>query len=124
MNEDRIEGTVKKVKGAAQEAIGDVANDDTLAAKGILNQAVGSVQDGYGKVRDKVKDLVGDAPATAKDAVETGRDYVRRGSAVVTRTVNENSTTVLTVGIGAVVVGALASWLLVGRGKKKTKPKA
>ena len=34
------------------------ATSDQLEGKGYINQALGTVQDGYGKVRDKVKDIV------------------------------------------------------------------
>jgi LPXTG-motif cell wall-anchored protein len=115
MNEDRIEGTTKKVVGNVQEAIGGVTNDDQLDAKGKLNQAVGTVQDGYGKVRDKVKDLIDDATPAARDAVDTGRDYVRRGAAVVTRTTGDNTALIL---IAAGVVGAALGWLAFGRRSK------
>ena len=73
MNDDEIKGTVKKVGGTVQEVAGKVTGDEQLEGKGYLNQAVGTVQDGYGKVREKVKDLIDDATPVAKDAIDTGR---------------------------------------------------
>lgn len=112
MNEDRIEGTAKKLVGGAQEAIGDAIGNDRLEAKGLLNQATGVVQDGYGKVRDKVLDIIDDAPATARDAVDTGRDYYQRGAAAVTRTMGDNTALAL---LAAGAAGAALSWLMFRR---------
>lgn len=126
MNEDEIKGTAKKLVGTGQEAIGKIANDEQLEGKGYLNQAVGTVQDGYGKVREKVKDLIEEAVPTAKGAVDTGRDYVRRGSAAVARTSGDNTALVL---LAAGVVGAAVGWFAFGRRKgsdtpaKASKPK-
>jgi uncharacterized protein YjbJ (UPF0337 family) len=119
MNKDQIEGTAKKAVGVAQEAIGKVANDEQLEARGVLNQAVGTVQDGYGKVREKVRDLIEDAPATAREAVDTGRDYVRRGSFAVSRTMGDNTALVL---LAAGAAGAALGWFAFKRrGKTKTE---
>jgi LPXTG-motif cell wall-anchored protein len=115
MNEDRIEGTAKKVVGAVQEAAGTVTNDPQVEAKGRLNQTVGTVQDGYGKVRDKVRDLLDEAPATARDAVDTGRDYYRRGSVAVARTMGDNTALAL---LAAGAAGAALGWLMFSRRKR------
>jgi uncharacterized protein YjbJ (UPF0337 family) len=121
MNEDRIEGTVKKAGGAVEEAAGKIVGDEELETKGILNQAVGTVQDGYGKVRDKVKDLIEDAPAAARTAIDTSRDYARRGSVAVTRAAGDNGNlSMIAVGAAVAVAGAALSWFLLGR--KKGKP--
>jgi uncharacterized protein YjbJ (UPF0337 family) len=120
MNEDRIEGTAKKVVGSAQEAIGDVAGSEKLEGKGLINQATGTLQDGYGKVREKVRDLIDEAPATAREAVDTGRDLYARGAAAVTRTAGDN--TALAV-LAAGVAGAALSWFLWSSSRKpEAKP--
>lgn len=115
MNEDRIEGTAKKVIGAVQEDVGKLAANDRLEAKGVVNQAVGTLQDGYGKVRDKVKDLVEDAPDTVREAYATGRDYAQRGAVTVTRVASDN--TALTALVAGVALAAIG-WLAFGRSKK------
>ncbi|WBO24037.1 CsbD family protein [Sphingomonas abietis] len=118
MNEDEIKGTAKKLVGTGQEVVGKVANDEQLEGKGYLNQAVGTVQDGYGKVREKVKDLIEEAAPTAKGAIDTGRDYVRRGSAAVARTTGDNTALVL---LAAGVAGAALGWFALNRkGAAKT----
>lgn len=119
MNEDRVEGTARKAVGAVQETAGNLVGDDQTEAKGILNQAVGTVQDGYGKVRDKVKELIEDAPATARDVVDTGRDYVRRGSLVVTETAGDSQRLTIIAAPTAAVAGAAISWLVFGRKSRK-----
>src|ERR1700761_3954917 len=108
MNEDEIKGTAKKVVGTAQEVAGKAANDEQLEGKGYLNQALGAVQDVTGKVRSKVKDIVDDAPATARGAIDTGRDYARRGSAVMARATGDN--TVLVAAVAAGVAGLALGW--------------
>jgi uncharacterized protein YjbJ (UPF0337 family) len=116
MNEDRIEGTAKKVGGGVQETVGNITGDEALEAKGLLNQASGLVQDGYGKVRDKVrvkvKDIIDEAPTTAKTALDTSRDYYQRGSAAVTRSMGDNGALAL---LAAGAAGAALSWLLFRR---------
>ncbi len=115
MNKDQIEGAAKKTAGAAQENIGEFATNDRLEAKGRINQAVGTVQDGYGKVREKVRDLIEDAPTAARGAVDTGRDYYRRGTAAVTRTMGDNTGLVL---LAAGAAGAALGWLVFSRRKR------
>ncbi len=118
MNEDEIKGTGKKVGGTVQEVAGKLTGDDQLEGKGYVNQAVGSVQDGYGKVSDKVKDLIDDAAPTAKDAIDSGRDYVRRGSAAVARTTGDNTALVI---LAASIAGAALGWFALTR-KPAPKP--
>lgn len=111
MNEDRIEGTARKVTGGFQKAAGDLAANDRLAGKGAVNQALGTVQDGYGRARETVRELLDKAPS-AREIVDTGRDYYRRGSAAVTRSAVDNSGLTL---LAAGVAVAAVSWLLFGR---------
>ena len=118
MNEDRIEGTAKKVIGSAQETIGNVAANDRLEAKGLLNQATGVVQERYGKVREKVRDIIEDVPGAAREAVDTGRDYYQRGAVAVTRTMGDNTALTL---LAAGVAGAALSWLIFRRRDSKSE---
>ena len=108
MNEDEIEGTATKPGGSVQEAAGKPTGDERLEARGYLDQALGAVQDGYGKVREKVRDLIEDAPASAREAIDTGRDYARRGSVAVARTAGDNTALVL---LAAGAIGAAIGWL-------------
>ncbi len=53
-----------------------------------------------------------DAPATAKTAIDTGRDYYQRGSVAVTRTMGDNGALAL---LAAGAAGAALSWFLFSR---------
>jgi uncharacterized protein YjbJ (UPF0337 family) len=116
MNEDRIEGTGRKAAGKAEEAIGKLAANDRLETRGTVNQALGTVQDGYGRARDAVRGLLDGAPAAARDAVATGRDYYRRGTAAVTTRATDNTALTL---LAAGVAVAAVSWLVFGRRRGK-----
>lgn len=118
MNEDEIKGAANKVVGTGQEVIGKAVNDQQLEGKGYLNQALGAVQDGYGKVRDKVKDIVDDAPATARGAIDTSRDYARRGSVTIARATGDNN--VLVAAVAAGIAGLALGWFAWSRGSRKT----
>jgi len=115
MNKDRIKGTAKQAEGAVLEKIGEIGGDSQLEARGRIDQAVGTVQEGYGKVRGKVRGLIEEAPAAARDAVDTGRDYYRRGTAAVTRTMGDNTALVL---LAAGAAGAALGWLAFSRRKR------
>lgn len=112
MNEDRIEGKARKAVGTLEEGAGSLSGNDRLEAKGTIEHARGTLQDGYGRVREKVKDLVDEAPAAARDAYATGRDYARRGAVTVTRVASDN--TALTALVAGVAVAAVG-WLVFGR---------
>ena len=120
MNKDRIEGAAKKAAGTVQKNIGELAANDQQEAKGRVNQAVGTVQDGYGKVRNKVRDLIDDAPAAARGAVDTGRDYYRRGTAAVANTMGDNTALVL---LAAGAAGAALGWFAFSRRKRSKDAK-
>ncbi len=112
MNEDRIEGSGRKIAGKAAEALGKLAANDRLEARGVVDQALGTVQDGYGRARTRVREMLDAAPAAARDAVATGRDYYRRGSEAVTRNATDNTALTL---LAAGVAVAAVSWLVFGR---------
>jgi uncharacterized protein YjbJ (UPF0337 family) len=114
MNEDRIEGEARKTVGTIEQAAGSAIGDESLETQGTARHALGTVQDGYGKMRQTVRGLLDDAPA----AVATGRDYARRGAFMVTRVATDN--TALTAA-GASVAVAAVSWLVLRRRARGTK---
>ena len=118
MNKDRIAGGARKLGGDAEAFLGRATNDDDLEAQGSLDHALGSVQEGYGRVRDTILDLIDDAPGAAREAVQTGRDYYRRGAAAVTRTAGDNTALTL---LAAGVAVAAVSWLVFGRRRSTGK---
>ena len=58
MNKDRIVGSIKEVKGAAEEAIGKVVGDAKLQSDGKADRAVGKVQNAVGGLKDALSDAV------------------------------------------------------------------
>ena len=56
MDKDRIAGSIKKVKGAAKEAVGRVVGDPKLESDGKTEKAVGKVQNAVGGVKDAMRD--------------------------------------------------------------------
>jgi uncharacterized protein YjbJ (UPF0337 family) len=64
MDENRVEGTARKVAGKAQENLGRVTGDVKMQAEGMANEISGSAQDVYGQVQDSASELV----RSARDA--------------------------------------------------------
>lgn len=56
MNNNRIEGTAKQVKGSVKEAIGKVTGDKATQLEGAAEKVEGKVQANIGKATDAVKD--------------------------------------------------------------------
>jgi uncharacterized protein YjbJ (UPF0337 family) len=56
MDKNRVEGSIKQVKGAAETAIGKVVGDAKLVNDGKIDQAVGKVQNAVGGVNDALRD--------------------------------------------------------------------
>ncbi len=56
MNEDKFEGTAKKVEGTVQGAFGNVIGDRSQEFKGKARKAMGSVQNALGKAEDYAQD--------------------------------------------------------------------
>lgn len=57
-NEDVVKGKIKQVEGKAQNVVGVVADNPETEAKGKLKQAEGAIQEGFGKVKEAVKNAV------------------------------------------------------------------
>ena len=58
MDKNRIEGSIKEIKGAAKEAIGKVVGDAKLQSDGKADKAVGKIQNAGGGLSDAVSDAV------------------------------------------------------------------
>lgn len=58
MNNDRIEGKWKNVKGKTKEQWGELTDDDVNKADGKWDQLVGTIQNRYGRAKDKVEEEV------------------------------------------------------------------
>jgi uncharacterized protein YjbJ (UPF0337 family) len=54
MNEDKVNGTVNRVKGEAKEQWGKLTDDHSTEAEGKVDKAKGKVQEEVGKLKDKL----------------------------------------------------------------------
>ncbi len=55
-DEDRVEGSMKNMKGNVKEAAGKVLGDSKLESEGKMDKAGGKIQNAVGGVKDAVKD--------------------------------------------------------------------
>ncbi len=53
MDKDRIKGKVDEIKGDIKERIGGATKDRSTQGEGMLDQAKGKVQGGFGKLKDE-----------------------------------------------------------------------
>ncbi len=60
MDKERIKGTVQKIKGGIEKAVGKLTGNKKLERDGKIDSAVGSARDGVGKAKDAVRDAVKD----------------------------------------------------------------
>jgi uncharacterized protein YjbJ (UPF0337 family) len=58
MNSDILEGKWKQLKGKAQQAWGDLTNDDLDKINGNREELVGKVQERYGYARERAEEEV------------------------------------------------------------------
>jgi len=55
MNKDQIKGRIKEAKGAVKEAAGKASGKEGLEQKGKSEKAAGTVQAGYGDIKDDIR---------------------------------------------------------------------
>jgi uncharacterized protein YjbJ (UPF0337 family) len=55
MNKDQVKGRIAEVKGKAEKAAGKATGNKDLEKKGIIQNAKGKVQAGYGDLKDEIK---------------------------------------------------------------------
>jgi uncharacterized protein YjbJ (UPF0337 family) len=60
MRQQETRGKVKKLTGRAKEAVGILTADSALEREGSRQRAEGAVQEGLGKARRKVGEMVGE----------------------------------------------------------------
>lgn len=60
MNRDELDGKLDRAKGEVKQAIGHATNDERLHDEGVVDEASGKVQEGFGKARRKVGDAMED----------------------------------------------------------------
>ncbi len=60
MNRDEIEGRKEQLKGKVKQAVGDLTDDEQLHDEGVVDEASGDVQEGFGRGRRKVGEALDD----------------------------------------------------------------
>jgi uncharacterized protein YjbJ (UPF0337 family) len=58
VDKDRVEGIGQQIKGAVKDIAGKVTGNEKLEAEGKAEKAAGKVQEGVGKGKDAVRDVV------------------------------------------------------------------
>ena len=59
MDQDRIDGAAKQVKGTIKEAIGKVTGDIKTQAEGAAEKTLGKAQSRAGEAKDAARDALG-----------------------------------------------------------------
>ena len=67
MNKDELKGKVDKLKGQVKQEWGTVTNDPDLHDEGVADEAAGTVQEGFGRARRKVGDVLHDVADKIED---------------------------------------------------------
>jgi uncharacterized protein YjbJ (UPF0337 family) len=57
MDKDRPAGAVKKAGGKVKEVLGKVVGDKSIEREGKRDEVEGSLQEGWGKTKDAVRDV-------------------------------------------------------------------
>ncbi|MBF9234402.1 CsbD family protein [Microvirga alba] len=55
MNKDRIEGSVKNIKGSIKEGVGKAIGDTKLETEGKVEKAEGKIQNTVGGIKDSLR---------------------------------------------------------------------
>ena len=71
MDENRVEGTARKVGGKVQEGVGRLTGDAGARAEGLANQAVGTGQDLYGQAADTARESATTLDRWLRHIIET-----------------------------------------------------
>jgi uncharacterized protein YjbJ (UPF0337 family) len=71
MDENRVEGTARKVSGKVQEGVGRVTGDAQTHAEGLANQAAGTAQDLYGQATDTARETITTLDQWLRNRIET-----------------------------------------------------
>lgn len=73
---NRIEGTARDVGGKLEKGVGDLTGDTKSQAEGLVDQATGAVQRGYGQARDMASEYAGQAGDYAGELLEELEDQI------------------------------------------------
>lgn len=60
MNQDELNGKGDQLKGKLKQAAGDLTDNDRLHDEGVADEASGDLQEGFGRGRRKVGEVIED----------------------------------------------------------------
>lgn len=103
-------GSARDVVGKTEHGLGDAADSDKLKGDGLIDQATGTIQHGYGVVKDAVAGAIDDGPGAVAGALDRGRELGRLGNEAVRERIGNNGPLYLLV--GSVAVFALGAFAL------------
>ncbi|AOK31882.1 hypothetical protein WS67_20830 [Burkholderia singularis] len=66
---EKTEGTVQKLVGKAQAAVGDAVGNTDLQVEGTVREVAGKVQQSYGEALEQVRDVAANNPLATLAAV-------------------------------------------------------
>ncbi|PRF45560.1 CsbD family protein [Burkholderia multivorans] len=66
---EKTTGTVQKLAGKAQEAVGDVTGSADMQFDGVARQVIGGVQETYGEALEQLRDVTSRNPLATLAAV-------------------------------------------------------
>ena len=58
MNRDELKGKTDQLRGRIKQAAGDLTDDDQLRDEGVVDEAAGTLQEGFGRGRRKVGEAI------------------------------------------------------------------
>jgi uncharacterized protein YjbJ (UPF0337 family) len=67
MNRDEIKGKAEKAKGYVKDKAGEILNDPDLEAEGEIERAEGTLREGYGRAKRKVREGIEDVAEHGDD---------------------------------------------------------
>jgi uncharacterized protein YjbJ (UPF0337 family) len=76
MSLDQVEGLTRQGIGQAKQAIGDVIGNPGLKAKGAIDDALGTVQETYGRVSETARGALDQAATRARSARSDLEDLI------------------------------------------------
>ena len=111
MNKDRIVGAGRNIVGKGERKFGDAIGNGRLETQGLVDEVAGALQNGFGRLIDRVTELVEDAPDSIAAAISQSRDVSRRGNVAVRERLGDNGAKYLVGGaIALLALGAFATW--------------
>lgn len=74
MNNDRIEGKIKDIKGRAERQVGEWTGDKDAQAEGAKEQIKGKMQNAFGKIKDAGREAANKIDRKSDTSRDVDRD--------------------------------------------------